>query len=118
MELKKKKYTVQGVDLLKIAKKFGSPVYVYDAEKIKKQHEHLMSSFSNVDIKLKYAMKALSNISILKYMRSLGTGLDAVSIQEVELGLKAGFTPKEIMYTPSGVDFAEIEEAIDLGCYH
>lgn len=115
MELKKKKYTVQGVDLLKIAKKFGSPVYVYDVEKIKKQHEHLMSSFSNVDIKLKYAMKALSNISILKYMRSLGTGLDAVSIQEVELGIKAGFTPKEIMYTPSGVDFSEIEEAIDLG---
>ena len=115
MELQKNKYTIQGLDLLKITKDFGSPVYVYDAEKIKQQHDHLKASFSEVDLKLKYAMKALSNISIVKYLRSLGTGLDAVSIQEVEIGLKAGFKPDEIMYTPSGVAFAEIEEAIQLG---
>jgi diaminopimelate decarboxylase len=115
MELDNNQYTIQGMDLLKIATEFGTPVYVYDAEKIKSQYEHITSAFPGVDLQIKYAMKALSNISIIKYLKSLGAGLDAVSIQEVELGLRAGYTPKEIMYTPSCVDFAEIEEAIALG---
>lgn len=115
MELKNSKYTIQGLDLVKITKEFGSPVYVYDAEKIKSQYERLVSSFPGVDLRIKYAMKALSNISIVKYLKSLGAGLDAVSIQEAQLGLQVGYEPKEIMFTPSGVDFSEIEEAIALG---
>jgi len=115
MELKRNKYTIQGLDLLKITEEFGSPVYIYDAEKIKSQYQHLVSSFPGVDLKVKYAMKALSNISIIKYLKSLGAGLDAVSIQEVQLGLRAGYAPEEIMFTPSCVDFAEIDEAIALG---
>jgi diaminopimelate decarboxylase len=115
MELKNSKYTIQGLDLVKIANDFGSPVYVYDAEMIKHQYEILVNSFPGVDLRLKYAMKALSNISIIKYIKSLGVGLDAVSIQEANLGLSVGYDPKEIMFTPSGVDFSEIEEAIALG---
>lgn len=115
MELIKNKYTVQGLDLVKIANDFGSPVYVYDAELIKSQYEKLVSSFPGVDLRLKYAMKALSNVSIVKYIKSLGAGLDAVSIQEATIGLSVGYDPKEIMFTPSGVDFSEIEEAIALG---
>lgn len=102
--------------LLQIAKDFGSPVYVYDAEKIKIQYKRLTSAFSKVkQLKLNYAVKALSNISVLKLFNQLGSGLDTVSIQEVQLGLKAGFKPEQIIFTPNGVSLAEIVKAAKLG---
>jgi diaminopimelate decarboxylase len=103
-------------DLLAIAKEFGAPVYVYDADKIKSQYERLSTAFSNVpQLKLNYAVKALSNISVLRLMNSLGAGLDTVSIQEVELGLAAGFNASDIIFTPNGVSLEELEEAALLG---
>jgi diaminopimelate decarboxylase len=103
-------------DLLKIAKTYGDPVYVYDSEKIISQFNRLTAAFSGVkQLKLNYAAKALSNISILKLMNSLGSGLDTVSIQEVQLGLLAGFKPEDIIFTPNGVSLEEIEEASKLG---
>ncbi|MFI1743512.1 diaminopimelate decarboxylase [Thalassobellus sediminis] len=102
--------------LLKIAEDFGSPVYVYDANKIEAQYNRLTSAFKNVKkLKLNYAVKALSNISILKLFKSLGSGIDTVSIQEVQLGLAAGFLPEQIIFTPNGVSLSEIEEAAKLG---
>lgn len=103
-------------DLLNIAKKFGDPVYVYDSEKIISQFNRLTGAFGSVKkLKLNYAAKALSNISILRLMNSLGSGLDTVSIQEVQLGLMAGFKPEDIIFTPNGVSLEEIEEASALG---
>jgi diaminopimelate decarboxylase len=103
-------------DLLNIAKTYGDPVYVYDSEKIISQFNRLTSAFKGVkNLKLNYAAKALSNITILKLMNSLGSGLDTVSIQEVELGLLAGFKPDNIIFTPNGVSLEEIEEAAELG---
>lgn len=103
-------------DLLAIAKEFGAPVYVYDADKIKSQYERLSTAFSNVPhLKLNYAVKALSNISVLRLMNSLGAGLDTVSIQEVELGLEAGYNASDIIFTPNGVSLEELEEAALLG---
>ena len=102
--------------LLKIAQEFGSPVYVYDAEKIETQYKRLTNAFKGVKkLKLNYAVKALSNISILKLFKSLGSGIDTVSIQEVQLGLAAGFTPDQIIFTPNGVSLDEIEQAAQLG---
>ncbi|GGZ76815.1 diaminopimelate decarboxylase [Algibacter mikhailovii] len=102
--------------LLKIAQDFGSPVYVYDAEKIESQYHRLTNAFKSVKhLKLNYAVKALSNISILKLFKSLGSGIDTVSIQEVQLGLAAGFSPEQIIFTPNGVSLQEIEEAAQLG---
>ena len=102
--------------LLNIAKEFGSPVYVYDATKIETQYKRLTSAFSKVKhLKINYAVKALSNISILKLMKQLGAGLDTVSIQEVKLGLTAGFNPENIIYTPNGVSIEEIEIVAKLG---
>lgn len=102
--------------LLKIAEDFGSPVYVYDADKIVAQYERLTKAFGEVkQLKLNYAAKALSNISILKLFNSLGSGLDTVSIQEVQLGLKAGFKPEHIIFTPNGVSLEEIETVAKLG---
>ena len=103
-------------DLLSVAHTFGSPVYVYDANKISAQYERLTKAFAAVpSLRINYAMKALSNISVLKLMRKLGAGLDTVSIQEVKLGLHAGFAPEQIIFTPNGVSMEEIEEAASLG---
>lgn len=103
-------------DLLKIAKTYGDPVYVYDSAKIISQFKRLTNAFSSVKhLQLNYAAKALSNISILKLMNSLSSGLDTVSIQEVQLGLLAGFKPESIIFTPNGVSLEEIEEASKLG---
>ncbi len=103
-------------DLLQIAEKYGDPIYVYDSEKIISQFNRLTNAFSSVSkLKLNYAAKALSNLAILRLMNSLGSGLDTVSIQEVKLGLMAGFKPEDIIYTPNGVSLEEIEEAADLG---
>ena len=101
--------------LLELANKFGTPLYVYHAEKIKEQYNKLEKAFTNCEARFFYACKALTNINILKYIQQLGAGLDCVSIYEVKLGLKAGFKPENILYTPNCVDFNEIVEAKDLG---
>ena len=102
--------------LLQITKDFGSPVYVYDAETITAQYKRLTKAFGKVKhLKLNYAVKALSNISVLKLFNSLGSGIDTVSIQEVHLGLKAGFKPENIIFTPNGVSLEEIEKVSKLG---
>jgi len=103
-------------DLVAIAAEFGNPVYVYDSEKIAAQYQRLTAAFSNVgDLRINYAAKALSNVSILKLLRQLGSGLDSVSIQEVQLGLAAGFKPQSIIYTPNGVSLKEIESVAQMG---
>ena len=84
--------------------------------KIKKQYERLTNAFSGIKkLRINYACKALSNISILSLMRSMGSGLDTVSIQEVQLGLKAGFKAENIIFTPNGVSMNEIEKVASLG---
>lgn len=101
--------------LVKVAEEFGTPVYIYHAEKIKTQYGKLQKAFQKADTHFFYACKALTNINVLRYVQSLGAGLDTVSIQEVMLGLKAGFDPKKIFYTPNCVDINEIIAAKDLG---
>jgi len=102
--------------LLAMAEKYDSPLYVYDVEKIESQYERLKKAFATVSqLRINYAVKALSNINILKVFNKLGSGLDTVSIQEVKLGLEAGFDPKDIIYTPNGVSMEEIEAVAKLG---
>ena len=115
MQLNNRTYQIQGVNVLDIADEFGLPLYVYDADKIIEKIGLLRSSFSGVNLKIKYAAKALTNISILKLMRQQGVEMDSVSVNEARMGMLAGFTPAQIMFTPSGVSFDEIREAIDLG---
>lgn len=103
-------------DLLAVANEFGTPVYVYDSEKITAQYKRLQNAFSEVNnLRIHYAVKALSNISILKLLNNLGSGLDTVSLQEVQLGLHAGIDPSQIIYTPNGVSLEEIEAVAELG---
>jgi diaminopimelate decarboxylase len=103
-------------ELLKICNEYGAPIYVYDAENIEKQYKRLLNAFTHVaNIQIHYAVKALSNLSILRYMNHLGAGFDTVSIQEAQLALKAGASADRILFTPNGVSFEEIEAAIHLG---
>ena len=107
---------MQNTVLTSIANQFGSPVYVYDAEKMESQYNRLTQAFQNVpQLRINYAVKALSNVNILSFMHSLGAGLDTVSIQEVKLGLSAGVPAQMIIFTPNGVSLEEIEEAAALG---
>lgn len=101
--------------LTNIAQEYGCPVYIYDQEVIEQQYKKLMNAFKGVSVKLNYACKACTNIHILKELRELGAGLDAVSIQEVWLGLHAGFKPEEILYTPNCVSIEEIDLAVKEG---
>ena len=102
--------------LFEVSKKHGLPVYVYDKGKIISQFSRLKDAFKNIDnLHINYAAKALSNINILKVIKEIGCGIDAVSIQEVELALFAGFKANQIFYTPSGVEINEIKKAFKFG---
>jgi diaminopimelate decarboxylase len=109
-------HPLERAQLLELATKYGSPLYVYDTDKIEAQYNRLTNAFSTVkNLKLNYAVKALSNINILKFLHGIGAGLDTVSIQEVQLGLTTGIDPKKIIFTPNGVSLTEIEEVAKLG---
>ena len=117
MELNNNAFYAGGVKLMDVAQEFGTPVYVYNADKITSQYKRLKNAFNPIDIKIKYACKALNNTAILKLLRNEGSGLDTVSINEVKLGLRAGFAPNEIIFTPNCVGIDEIKEAVELGVH-
>lgn len=115
MNLLEGRYVVQDIPLEDIAREYGTPLYVYDADKIKSQYATLTTAFKGLHLKLKYAVKALTNINILRLMDHYGAGADCVSLNEVLLALKAGFNVNDIIYTPNCVSFEEIEQAMEIG---
>lgn len=116
MHIENDKYLLEGgVDPLVLVKKYGCPLYIYETTVMKRQYDRLTKAFHLKKLKINYACKALNNIAVLKYLKSLGTGLDTVSIQEARIGLLAGFQPDEIIYTPNCVSIEEISQAVDLG---
>jgi len=115
MQGENEEFEVGGLSLQELSEEYGTPLYVYDGAKIRSQYQRLADAFKGLDVKIKYACKANSNINILKLLKQEGSGLDAVSINEVRLGMKAGYEPQEILYTPNGVSMEEMEEAVDLG---
>lgn len=109
-------YQIEWVDLTRLADKYGTPLYVYDAGKMSAQYKAMEKAFGAVkNLRINYACKANTNLNILKLFQKIGSGLDTVSIQEVQIGLRAGFAPKDILFTPNGVSLQEIEKAVNLG---
>ncbi|MCD6201951.1 MAG: diaminopimelate decarboxylase [Bacteroidales bacterium] len=100
---------------LSLAQQFGTPLYVYDANIIREQVMIFRRAFAALPVRIFYAAKALTNISVLKLMKQLGTGVDTVSPAEIQMALMAGFTPEEMVFTPNMVSFDEIEKAIETG---
>ena len=115
MELQDKRYVIDGIPVEELAGKYDTPLYVYETARMEKQYRKLVRAFKGTRIKIYYACKALTNLNVLKFFRGLGTGLDAVSIQEVMLGLQAGFKPSDILYTPNCVSLEEINQAVEKG---
>lgn len=115
MQVTEGNYQISGVNALDLCKEYGTPLYVYDTAKMEAQYKRLTKAFKGTKHKMNYACKALSNINVLRFFKELGSGLDTVSIQEVQLGLKAGFAPEDIIFTPNGVSFEEIKKAVELG---
>lgn len=101
--------------LLALAEKFGTPLYIYDTNTIKNQYHKLTEAFSGFNSRVFYACKALTNISILKFMEEIGLNIDCSSINEVKTAIKAGFSPDRILYTSNNIAFEEIAEAKELG---
>lgn len=117
MELVGNEYRIGDVPVSTLAQQYSTPLYVYDAETIQTRYKELSHAFRDTRHRVMYACKANSNLNILSWLRSLGAGLDTVSIQEVQLGLKAGFRPDQILFTPNCVAFQEIEAGIEAGVH-
>ena len=116
MELVNGKYELTGgVNPLDLCKEFGTPLYVYDAAVMERQYKRITAAFTYPKLKIHYACKALTNINVMRLFKKWGAGLDCVSIQEVKLGIKAGFSPKDILYTPNFAGADEFDEAVALG---
>ena len=107
--------TLSKEQLISIANQYGTPVYVYHAEKITEQYQKLKQAFQHSPTRFFYASKALTNINILKHLRTLGCDIDCSSINEVKLALHAGYDPLNVLYTSNGIAFSEIEEAVSFG---
>jgi diaminopimelate decarboxylase len=115
METRRGKIVFGGAVLTELANEYGTPLYVYDGDQIKRQYKRLSSAFQGIETRFLYACKALNNINIMRLLLKEGAGLDAVSINEVELGLLAGFQPQDILFTPNCVSMQEYERAVELG---
>lgn len=116
MTLTEGRYRIGGVDVLQITEQYDAPLYVYDAATMKRQYDRMTAAFASVKrLRINYACKALTNVSVLRLFNRWGSGLDTVSIQEVELGLLAGFDPHDILFTPNCVSFDEVSEAVGKG---
>jgi len=115
MEIQNNQYVIDGMPVLDLIGKYGTPLYIYETSRMEAQYRKLLKAFRSSNTRIYYACKALTNINILRFFRKLGAGLDAVSIQEVELSLLAGFDRKNILYTPNCVSLEEIDKAVELG---
>jgi len=99
------------------ARNFGTPLYIYHAERIAYQYKKLNEAFKACDARFFYACKALTNVNVLRIIKEQGAGLDCVSINEVKLGLHAGFSPAQILFTPNCTDLDEYLAAKELGVH-
>ncbi|HXT69541.1 MAG TPA: diaminopimelate decarboxylase [Vicinamibacterales bacterium] len=103
------------VPLAEIAAEVGTPVHVYSAPLIRERFRALDSAFAGRSHRLHYAIKANSTTAVVRELRSLGARADANSGGEIEVALRAGFTPDQIVFTGVGKTRGELERAVDLG---
>ncbi|OCL94529.1 diaminopimelate decarboxylase [Arcobacter porcinus] len=100
------------INFKKLADKYQTPFYVYDFNHITKQYEELKSSFRARKSLIAYAVKANSNLSVIKHLAELGAGADCVSIGEVKRALKVGVPTYKIIFSGVGKSDEEIKEAL------
>ena len=103
------------IDFKELANKYQTPYYVYDFDHITNQYNELKGAFKARKSLLAYAVKANSNLSVIKHLASLGAGADCVSIGEVKRALKVGIAPYKIIFSGVGKIDDEIRQALKLG---
>lgn len=101
--------------MLEAAKKFGTPLFLYDIDKIRECYKSLFKFIPYKGLKIHYALKANYNIAVLKALRDIGCGLDTVSPGEVALALELGFKKEDIIYTANNMTDAEFDEVYHTG---
>lgn len=101
--------------LLQIAKEYQTPIFAYDFDKIEEYYHQFKSAFSGRKTLICYALKANSNLSVVKKLASLESGADCVSLGEIKRAILAGIPPYKIIYSGVGKQEEEIKEAIKLG---
>ncbi|HZW68650.1 MAG TPA: diaminopimelate decarboxylase [Pseudogracilibacillus sp.] len=108
---------IGGKDAVELAKEFGTPLYVYDVERIRKNSRAFVSTFDKLGIKAKvsYASKAFSSIAILQVVEAEGLGLDVVSEGELYTAIKANFPPEKIQFHGNNKSLQELTMAVDYG---
>ncbi|MGE3274212.1 MAG: diaminopimelate decarboxylase [Vicinamibacterales bacterium] len=98
-----------------IAAAVDTPCYVYDASRIRAAYRRLDGAFGDHPHQIHYAMKANSSLAVVRLLRGLGSRADANSMGEVEVALRAGFSPGDIVFTGVGKSVAELDRAAGLG---
>jgi diaminopimelate decarboxylase len=107
--------TLSGVEVDTLVEQYGTPLYVYDVDRITDQFNKMTNSFKLFPHKIHFACKALTNVSIVKHLGKLGCGVDAVSPGEIMVAMKAGIPSEDIIFTPSGPCQSDLDMAYRLG---
>ncbi len=106
--------TLEAVPIADVARALGTPCYIYSAAAIRDAYRALDEAFGARPHAIHYALKANSTLAIVRLMRALGSHVDANSMGEVDVALRCGFTPRQIVFTGVGKSAAELERAVSL----
>ncbi len=112
MQIKDNKIYFGNITAEELVKKYGSPLYVYEKEKIEERADNLTKAIKYKNKELKYACKANTNIEIMKILKNKGFGIDAVSPGEIYAALLAGFSSEQILFTVNNATVEEMEYAV------
>ncbi len=106
---------IEDISAVELVENLGTPLYVYSENRIKENYKKIYDAFKKFNAEIRYACKANSNLAILKILKSLGSGLDTVSVGEIYLGLLAGFPPEKIIYTGVNRSYEDLDFAVGVG---
>ena len=113
MNYKKSNLYIENIPVQKIARKFGTPSYCYSLNKLKLNIKNFKKHFKQINPIICFSVKSNSNLQILREIKKMGIGADVVSKGEMVMALKAGISPKKIVFSGVGKTFDELKFAVD-----
>ena len=113
MKYKDGQYHIENINAKRIARKFGTPSYIYSYSKIKENIKNFKKNFKSIKPIICFSVKSNANLQILKIIKSHGLGADVVSLGELMIALKAGIKPNKIVFSGVGKTIKELKFAID-----
>ena len=108
-----KSFSIEKIKVQNLTKKFKTPIYCYSYKKLKENINNFKKNFRSFSPLVCFAIKANTNVNLIKEIRKFGLGADVVSIGEMMKALKAGINPKKIVFSGVGKTHEEISYAID-----